>query len=352
MAASDAWPFPPQGALQRHYFAMRSTTGGLITGWTSPDSEISRDGGAFVDCTNEAIEIGTSGVGYIELTSIETALNHCVIYKLTVTNANAVPLVMPLYLHNTAKWYAGADAVWDENTGPHSIAHTFGKTVDLIRKSNTATETFVLDGEPVSALVVPISLDQPTGTFDSQVALFVSGDLAGVCCPIDRYVRIAHNNSRLYFQEPLPATPVVDDEIVVLPSHIHSLIQTAQSVRALGVGVRATQADDGTIVLYRGRTYDDIGHDRINFSVVKDYSGFTFQFKIWNPETMGTYQTSTATVISSALIKVDAFTAGVGGVFSFTGDPPIFSARYSLTATIGDSIETIATGPLYCYDQP
>lgn len=97
MASTDAFPVPRKNTAFRYYFALRDpTTSELITSWTGQDSEVSKDGGAFSDCTNEATEIGSSGCGYIELTSTEMNADN-VILKITVTNTNAVPYVVVFY---------------------------------------------------------------------------------------------------------------------------------------------------------------------------------------------------------------------------------------------------------------
>lgn len=96
MAATDARPVPRKNAAFRHYFAIRKNDGTLITSWTGADSEISLDGAAFSDCTNEATEIGSSGCGYIDLTSSEMNAD-AVLLKITVTNTGALPLVFTLY---------------------------------------------------------------------------------------------------------------------------------------------------------------------------------------------------------------------------------------------------------------
>lgn len=96
MAANDARPVPRKNVAFRAYFDIRKSDGTLITGWTGADSEVSIDGGTFVDCTNEAIEIGTSGCGYIDLTASEMN-GDAVVYKLTVTNTSALPLVIVFY---------------------------------------------------------------------------------------------------------------------------------------------------------------------------------------------------------------------------------------------------------------
>lgn len=71
-AATDASPRPLYGVAYRVYFPIFDATGALVSGATSPDSEISKDGGTFADATNEATEIATSsGMYYLELTASE-----------------------------------------------------------------------------------------------------------------------------------------------------------------------------------------------------------------------------------------------------------------------------------------
>jgi len=72
MAASDARPFPIKNVAFRVTFPIFDADGDLVTGATSPDSEVSKDAGTFADCTNEATEIATaSGMYYLDLTSTE-----------------------------------------------------------------------------------------------------------------------------------------------------------------------------------------------------------------------------------------------------------------------------------------
>ena len=48
----------------------------LATALTTPDAEISKDGGSFNDCSDEAHDIGTTGYFYVDLTATETACDH------------------------------------------------------------------------------------------------------------------------------------------------------------------------------------------------------------------------------------------------------------------------------------
>ena len=71
MASTDARAIPYKSAAWRVTFPIFDADGDPVTGATGLDSEISKDGGAFADCTNEATEIGSSGVYYLDLTSSE-----------------------------------------------------------------------------------------------------------------------------------------------------------------------------------------------------------------------------------------------------------------------------------------
>lgn len=135
MAASDAIPVPRKNTAWRMYFAIRKNDGTLITSWAGADTEISKDGAAFADCTNEATEIGTSGCGYIDLTSTEMNAD-CVMIKTTVTNTDALPVVTTVHCEEAGDYRLAAtpptagevaDAVWDESTSGHTTSGTFGE---------------------------------------------------------------------------------------------------------------------------------------------------------------------------------------------------------------------------------
>jgi hypothetical protein len=96
MSASDARPVPRKAAAFRFYFPIRKNDGTLITTWAGMDSEVDKDGAGFVDCTNEATEIGTSGVGFVDLTAAEMTAD-AVNLKVTVTNTGALPVVVTFF---------------------------------------------------------------------------------------------------------------------------------------------------------------------------------------------------------------------------------------------------------------
>lgn len=96
MASTDARPLPKNATALRVYFPLRLTTGALNSGATGLDSEVSKDGAAFADCTNEATEIGSTGIYYLDLTSSEVTAN-CSVVQVKSTTTNAQTQVIVLY---------------------------------------------------------------------------------------------------------------------------------------------------------------------------------------------------------------------------------------------------------------
>lgn len=169
----------------RWYFSVRTVNGALVTSWAGADSEVSLDGGAFSDCTDEATEIGSSGCGYLDLTASETNAD-AVLLKITVTNSLAMPIVVPFYpeelgdyrvdsVKQTGDAYArlgapaGASVSADiaalsvgAGSGGNSIAVTVtdsvttdpieNAVVTLQRTGETAHDTTDVDGETALAV--------------------------------------------------------------------------------------------------------------------------------------------------------------------------------------------------------
>ena len=101
MAATDATLFPVKGQAYRVTFPILDADGDLVTGASSLDSEVSKDGATFADCTNEATEIATnSGMYYLDLTAAEMAADTvAIIVKTATSGAKTTPIV--LYPANT-----------------------------------------------------------------------------------------------------------------------------------------------------------------------------------------------------------------------------------------------------------
>lgn len=96
MAASDARPLPRKNTAYRITFPIFDADGDLVTGAATLDSEVSIDGGAFADCTNEATEVATSsGMYFLDLTAGEmNGDTISVIIKTSTAGAKTTPVVL------------------------------------------------------------------------------------------------------------------------------------------------------------------------------------------------------------------------------------------------------------------
>lgn len=92
MAASHVREFHRRNAPRRIYFFTFDTAGAVVAALTTPDTEISKDGGAFADCTNEATAV-SDGLQYIDLTATETNADRIAII-VKAANAAYTPTVI------------------------------------------------------------------------------------------------------------------------------------------------------------------------------------------------------------------------------------------------------------------
>lgn len=244
-----------------------------------------------------------------------------------------------------------ADAVWNEAYSQHTTAGTFGKLMDILRKSNLSTDGTVASGLSPTTLTFRTDLNENTGAHDGKLLMFTSGALEGESRPIATYTS---TNGLVMLQEALTAAPAVGAEFVVVPQHIHSTSDIAEAVRGLGLGVRVTQADDGTISLYEGCTYNGTAHAKLSFIVTKNYAAATsLTFVVHAKDDYSTaLKTASATAASSTLVEVTTFTATFSPALTYSGTPQVAELRYSLIASWSGSLETVAAGPLFVYETP
>jgi hypothetical protein len=93
MASTDARLFPLKNTAYRVSFPLFDEAGDLVTGATG-DSEVSKDGGSFADCTNEATEIGSTGIYYLDLTSTEMNADTAIVQVKSGGAAKTTVLIM------------------------------------------------------------------------------------------------------------------------------------------------------------------------------------------------------------------------------------------------------------------
>ena len=95
-AAGDAHLWPIYNARFRVVFPLLDADGDLVTGATTPDSELSQDQGTFADATNEATEIATSsGMYYLDLIATELdTKSTAIIVKSATAGMKTTPMVL------------------------------------------------------------------------------------------------------------------------------------------------------------------------------------------------------------------------------------------------------------------
>ncbi len=91
---NNALPYPCYAIPWGVVFPILDADGDPVTGATGLDSEVSLNGDAFADCTNEATEIGSTGMYYLLLTSAEMQADVVtVIVKTSTVGAKTTPMV-------------------------------------------------------------------------------------------------------------------------------------------------------------------------------------------------------------------------------------------------------------------
>jgi len=151
---------------------------------------------------------------------------------------------------NTSTAETIADAVWDEDYASHTTAGTFGKLLDILRKSNLTVDGAIVDVSP-STTAFNTDLTAPTSTYQHRLLLFTSGALEGMSRPIDGYNQ---TNGAITMQEAFSLTPSNGDEFIILTDHIHPIsdiqagLATQASVDVIDGIVDDILVDTGTTI--------------------------------------------------------------------------------------------------------
>lgn len=121
-SASDAHPFCIYNARYRLIAPLLDADGDLVTGASTPDSEISQDTGTFADATNEMTEIATSsGVYYLDLIATETDTKSTAVIMKSATAGMKTTVVvlypkrLPVIRTGTAQAGAASTITLDAN---------------------------------------------------------------------------------------------------------------------------------------------------------------------------------------------------------------------------------------------
>lgn len=162
MAATDARRII-KNAAYRATFSLVNSAGQVVSGATTPDSEISKDGATFTDCTNEATELATSsGVYYLELTATEMSADQiAVIIKSGTANTRALILEPEPCLDSGVAAAGATSAITLASTASANDDQYNGSPIEIVRGTGAGQIRTITDYDG-SGLVATVDRDWVT----------------------------------------------------------------------------------------------------------------------------------------------------------------------------------------------
>lgn len=185
-----------------------TTATGAITAFAGAISTYA--GGPVASVTGNVGGNVVGSVGSVVAGVTVTTNNDKTGYTLTVTPPTAATI---------------ADAVWDEAYSGHTTAGTFGKLMDVLRKSNTVLEGTILASPTPTATVFKVSgIDYPTGALEHAILWMASGTSQNQNSPILTTVNNGDGTVTVTLEEALVTAPVAGDTVLIDPtSHVHAI---------------------------------------------------------------------------------------------------------------------------------
>ena len=339
MAATDAMPMPRKGVAYRVGFPIFDADGDLVSSAADLDSEVSKDGAGFADCTNEATEIGSSGMYYLDLSSTEMNADMViVIVKTSTAGAKTTPIV--LYPAEAGDFDEIADDVWDEVvTAGHNTKNSAAK---FIRQGGGGTQITIVSGTLAAAGTATATLDSnaiaTAGIYISNLLVISGGTGAGQTrrivnytaarvATVDRDWIVTPNATSTYDIVAAPTSFLADEGVVVSADATHVQL--------------ATTAPDGDDTLNSALVNITSGTGSGQTRLITDYVGATrtAQVAAWGvtPDTSSTYA-----VIPAAEIAADSG----GGATAPTATEVALATNAVVSPTIrgadNDTLKTIS----------
>lgn len=219
MAANsgDSHAFPIYNARYRVVFPILNTSGALVAGATSLDSELSQDQGTFADATNEATQIATSsGMYYLDLiaTEMDTKSTTVIVKSAEGVTTPLVlyPVRMPVIRTGTAAaggstsitLDASASPIDDHyngcwvnctNDSPSNVRGQARQVIDYVGSTQVATVDPAWGTNPTSATTFEVLVPVSASVAAWAGAAMPTGPGAGL--PDVNLVRLNNSNSSL-----------------------------------------------------------------------------------------------------------------------------------------------------------
>jgi hypothetical protein len=145
-----------------------------------------------------------------------------------------------------------ADAVWDEAYSGHTTAGTFGKLMDILRKSNNVIEGTILSSPTPTTTVFKISgADYPTGALEHSVLWMSTGTSAEQNSPILTTVNNGDGTLTITLEEALVTAPVAGDTVLIDPtSHVHAITDIAAGIWSAASSAYSAATGTMGLVMY------------------------------------------------------------------------------------------------------
>lgn len=165
---NNVLPYPIYAVPYTFVFPLLDADGDLVTGGTSdtPDTELSKNGDTFTDCT-EAVEIATaSGMYYVSLTATEMTCNvGSLIMKTATAGTKTTPIVFyprVLVQHKTGTATAGAAGSITLQAGSNTEDHHYEGGIIYIHTGTGAGQVRTIDDYVGGTLVASVTPDFAT----------------------------------------------------------------------------------------------------------------------------------------------------------------------------------------------
>jgi hypothetical protein len=145
-----------------------------------------------------------------------------------------------------------ADAVWDEDNRDHLSAHSTGKNLDTLRKSNLIVEGTILSSPTPTTTVFRISgADYPTGALEHSVLWMSTGTSAEQNSPILTTVNNGDGTLTITLEEALTTAPVAGDTVLIDPtSHVHAIADIAAGIWSAASSAYSAATGTMGLVMY------------------------------------------------------------------------------------------------------
>jgi hypothetical protein len=253
-----------------------------------------------------------------------------------VTNGNVTPAAI-------------ADAVWDEAYSGHTIAGTFGKLMDILRKSNNVIEGTILASPTPTTTVFKISgANYPTGALEHSVLWMSTGTSAEQNSPILTTVNNGDGTLTITLEEALTTAPVAGDTVLIDPtSHVHAIADIAAGIWSAASSAYSAATGTMGLVMYAFSQMLELVSSVWRWkasSLTQAPSGGggtgSYAMTITATSSGGAVSGVKFQLVGTSLIA----TTGTSGVITFNVDPGTYTLRTTPPSnweSVADSSETV-----------